>query len=103
MEGPPQNNQYHPNLHPAQIYEAIGAGLILWFFWPSRIAKKFMPGTIFLQFIAASAFARLFFEVFRGDSLVTVYNLRWAQIIAWLIAAAFWGLHQLNQEKVKQE
>lgn len=90
--------------HPAQIYEMLGAGLILWFFWPSRILKKFNAGTIFMQFIAVSAIARLFFEVFRGDSLITVYNLRWAQIIAWLIiAAAFWGHQQLNQEKVKQE
>ena len=88
--------------HPTQIYEAIGAGVILWFFWPSRISEKTISGTIILQFIAATAFARLFFELFRGDSLVIIYNLRWAQIISWVIvAAALWGHQQLIKIKVK--
>jgi phosphatidylglycerol:prolipoprotein diacylglycerol transferase len=77
--------------HPVQVYEALGAGLILWAVWPSRSSDTF-PGAQFLQFTAYSALARLFFEGFRGNSLVvTTLNLRAPQLIAWiLLTAALW-------------
>ncbi len=91
------------NRHPVQIYEALGAGVILWVFWPSRLPKSSTPGIYFLQFLTVSVFARLFFEVFRGDSLISMYNLRWAQVIAWFILAfAFWAQYQLTRKKVIQ-
>lgn len=89
--------------HPVQIYEAIGAGLILWAFWPAKVGKRAVPGTYFLQFTAASALARLFFEGFRGSSPVTVLDLRLYQLAAWFVlAAAFWGLARLTQPAGKE-
>ncbi len=90
--------------HPVQIYEAIGAILILWFFWPSKISVKRTSGAIFLQFIVITAFARVFFEVFRGDSLITVYNLRTAQLLAWVIMAiGIWGFTQISRKRVNKK
>jgi len=86
--------------HPSQIYEALAAGIILWFLWPGRLKGKPKPGTIFLQFMAYSAIARLFFEAFRGNSLVTTNNLRVMQIAAWVVLAlALWGLSSLMKEQ----
>lgn len=85
--------------HPSQIYEVVGAGLILWYLWPGRQEGKSQPGTIFLQFIAASAISRLFFEAFRGSSPVISYNIRVVQIYAWFIlAASLWGLSRITQD-----
>lgn len=85
--------------HPSQIYEAAGAGLILWYLWPGRKAVKREPGIIFLQFSALSALSRLFFEAFRGSSLVILDNIRVVQIYAWLIlAASLWGLSRITQD-----
>jgi prolipoprotein diacylglyceryltransferase len=50
-----------------------------------------------MQFVALSAISRLFFEAFRGDSLVTVNNLRVAQIIAWMVLAmSLWSIFRLR-------
>ena len=59
------------------VYEAAAAGLILWLVWPSRQSNQ-SPGLYFLQFLAYTAFARLFFEGFRGSSPITLFNLRQA-------------------------
>ena len=92
------------NRHPAQVYEALGAIGILWFLWPTKIHAKRISGAIFLQFVILSGFARLFFEVFRGDSLITVYNLRTAQIIAWLILViGIWGYSQITNKRIEKK
>ena len=91
--------------HPTQIYETLGAGLILWCLWPGRLKSNLKPGIIFMQFVALSAISRLFFEAFRGDSLVTANNLRVAQIIAWMVLAlSLWGIFRLlwNQRPSKK-
>ena len=81
--------------HPVQLYEALAAALILWAIWPGRLEKSSFGGSIFLQFAGFSALARLFFEAFRGGSVVfTPLNLRTAQVIAWLVLAAVaWLYH----------
>lgn len=77
--------------HPSQLYEALAAGVILYLLWPARQPKKTIPGTTIIQFAAYSAAARLVLEAFRGSSALTFFNLRSAQVNAWLImAAAFW-------------
>lgn len=76
--------------HAAQVYEILGAVVILGVIWPGR--KKYMSsGLYFLNFILLSAAMRLFLEAFRGDSPTFVWGLRVAQLIAWLIlATGFW-------------
>jgi prolipoprotein diacylglyceryl transferase len=81
--------------HPVQLYEAAAAGLILWGIWPAKPSKSTFPGSAFLQFTAFSAVSRLFFEAFRGSSVVfTSLNLRTAQVIAWVVLAAAVWLYQ---------
>jgi len=82
--------------HPVQVYEALAAGLILWLLWPAKLDAKAKPGVYFLQFVAASALARLVFEGLRGSSPVTVLNLRVYQLAAWgVLASALWGLSRI--------
>ena len=84
--------------HPVQVYEAFAAGLILWLLWPGKTRQGAAPGVYFLQFAAASALARLFFEGLRGSSPVTVLDLRVYQLAAWVVlAAALWGLAQRSK------
>lgn len=76
--------------HPVQIYNALAALLILIYIrYRTRnhphLAQS--PGQTFLTFIALSSFSRIFLETFRGDSLTTLYNLRIAQIIAFILLA----------------
>jgi prolipoprotein diacylglyceryltransferase len=81
--------------HPVQLYEALGGAVILWAFWPGKPVKSLFAGSIFLQFVGFSALARLFFEAFRGNSVVfTPLDLRSSQVIAWLVlTAAVWLYH----------
>lgn len=81
--------------HPAQIYELLGASLILWLLWPTRQLKDENPGVAFMQFVVYTALARLFFEGFRGNSLVLFANIRAAQVGAWLVLAI--GMYYLNE------
>ena len=93
-------NLWGETRHPTQIYEALAAGVILWQMWPGRGKGQSKPGVVFLQFISYSAMARLFLEAFRGDSLVTVFNLRVVQLIALsILALSMWGLYFLNKDK----
>lgn len=83
--------------HPVQIYEALGAGAILYALWPGKY-RLTKPGMYFFTFIGYSAFARLFFEGFRGSSAVTFLNLRVAQIAALaVLAAVLWQVNRLRQ------
>ena len=85
--------------HPVQIYEAVGAAVILWAVWPARIMQPQTPGAAFLQFAAYTAFARLIFEAFRGSSQVLFLDIRIMQLAAWaVLAAALWGLYQLKTQ-----
>jgi len=89
--------------HPVQIYEAVGAALILWAVWPGRVRSTAFPGAVFLQFSAYSALARLFFEGFRGSSLaITALDLRAAQLAAWIVLAAVLWLYQ-SRRSVQEE
>ena len=80
------------NRHPSQIYEILAASIILISLWPGKgpLYKKITnpSGLYFLSFIAASAFARLFLEAFRGDSQIILAGIRQAQVFAWLVLAA---------------
>jgi phosphatidylglycerol:prolipoprotein diacylglycerol transferase len=79
--------------HPVQLYAVVLAGSILWLSWPTRQDADWPAGVVFLRFLAYSSAARLFLEAFRGDSQLTLYNIRTAQLAAWLVlAAALWGI-----------
>jgi len=83
---------------PTQLFEILGALVILFVVWPgSRIAVGQPSGSAFLIFLASTSGARLFLEAFRGDSIIIVDGLRVAQIIAWMILAiSLWGLIRIN-------
>jgi phosphatidylglycerol---prolipoprotein diacylglyceryl transferase len=84
--------------HPSQVYEVIAASAILFIVW--RQSRKNLPaGTIFLQFVALSAGARLFLEAFRGDSVLALGTIRVAQAIAWLIMACALILLEIRKER----
>jgi prolipoprotein diacylglyceryltransferase len=82
--------------HPSQIYELIGALLVLGVTWRTR-ARGLFPGFNFLLVVALSAAARVFLEAFRGDSLVLPGGWRAAQVLglvvlaACLVAMRYWG------------
>lgn len=83
--------------HPVQLYEAAAAGLIIWLFWPGK-PEQAITGLRFFHFLGYTSLARLFFEAFRGSSPILFFDLRTAQIIAWiLLAGSLWGIHKLKQ------
>jgi len=86
--------------HPAQIYEIVGAALVLLAIWPGRgILLSDQPGTTFLTFLALTAALRIFLEAFRGDSTLLLNGLRSAQIAAWLVLAiSLWALGKRRGE-----
>jgi len=71
--------------HPSQIYESLAALLILGLLWFQKADSR--PGVHFLTFAALTSGARLFLEAFRGDSTLTIGNLRLAQVLAWIVLA----------------
>lgn len=71
--------------HPSQIYEWIGALIVLGV-WRRLRGRPSFPGFAFLLVVALSATARIFLEAFRGDSLLTVGGIRSAQL---------WGMASL--------
>jgi prolipoprotein diacylglyceryltransferase len=85
--------------HPAQVYQTLAAVALLVIFWPAR--QRFMvwkPGVYFLAFLASSAAVRLFLETFRGDSTLTAYGLRTAQLFAWVILAiSLFALYRIHR------
>lgn len=87
--------------HPTQVYEAISAGLILYLLWPTQQNKARLSGSDILRFIMFSAGARLFFEGFHGNSATLIFDMRTAQILAWMILAlALWGYANIHKDKV---
>lgn len=83
--------------HPAQMYEILAAGLLLWMFWPTgKIAhrlRSLAPGLNFWSFTALTALSRLFLEAWRGDSEIIMGGLRLAQLAAWLVLAfSLWAI-----------
>jgi phosphatidylglycerol:prolipoprotein diacylglycerol transferase len=73
--------------HPSQVYEILGASLILLIVY--RIQKlNWAAGLNTLSFIALTAFLRLFLEAFRGDSILIFAGIRQAQLISLLILLA---------------
>jgi phosphatidylglycerol:prolipoprotein diacylglycerol transferase len=76
--------------HPVQLYNALVAIFILVYVRHLALGHQHLeqfPGRTFLIFIALSSFSRVFLEAFRGDSLTTLYNLRIAQILAFILLA----------------
>ncbi|HEX9438316.1 MAG TPA: prolipoprotein diacylglyceryl transferase family protein [Roseiflexaceae bacterium] len=72
--------------HPSQVYEIVGALIVLGAWWRLRGRRPF-DGFGFLLVVALSAAARLFLEAFRGDSALIAGGLRAAQVGALLILA----------------
>lgn len=70
--------------HPSQIYEILGAGIILLLML--RLQRyRWLAGFQALIFIVLSAAARLFLEAFRGDSIILFGGLRQAQLASLVI------------------
>ncbi len=72
--------------HPSQFYELFGALIVLGAWWQLRL-KLLGAGSAFLLVAGLSAFAALFLEAFRGDSLITIGGLRTIQLWALVILA----------------
>jgi phosphatidylglycerol:prolipoprotein diacylglycerol transferase len=83
--------------HPTQIYQLIAALIIFGSIW---FGKRDSPaGSNFLLFAALTAGARLFLEAFRGDSTLIFGDLRFAQVIAWVVLAAVFFLNEMLQRE----
>lgn len=73
--------------HPSQVYELVGALIVLGVWWRVRGQGAF-AGFNFLLVVALSAGARVFLEAFRGDSLlVSGVSLRAAQVEGLIVLA----------------
>lgn len=73
--------------HPTQVYEILGAALILsYVLWAQR--RRWLPGMLALSFVALSAALRLFLEAFHGDSVLIFSGLRQAQLLSLAILLA---------------
>jgi prolipoprotein diacylglyceryltransferase len=86
--------------HPTQIYETLIAlgvfALVL-----KRPLGQPGQGISFLLVAALSAFARLFLEAFRGDSLIWTGGFRAAQVTnLFVLAACFWLMKTWSQAAV---
>lgn len=83
--------------HPTQVYEILGALLILIYFWPgSRRVNYDYLGEYFLRFAASYAALRLLVEAFRADSAQFVAGIRVDQLLAMLVlVASVWMLGRL--------
>jgi prolipoprotein diacylglyceryltransferase len=88
--------------HPTQIYETVGAALILTLvLLRFRLADPVdLPhpgsGRLFLKFVVLSAGLRIFLEMFRGDGSLLFNQFRAAQVVAWMILAI--GLYLLGKK-----
>lgn len=87
-------NEYR---HPSQVYEVLGALLILGIILKRPLEGQ-GSGLNFLLLVALSAGARLVLEAFRGDSLVWAGGLRAAQVVALLILlGTMWLMYRWAQ------
>lgn len=75
------------NRHPSQVYEILVALLVFFTLLRLRLSASF-EGFLFLVFVAFSAWARLFLEAFRGDSVIVFGVLRSAQLVSLLVLLA---------------
>lgn len=86
-------NEYR---HPSQAYETLTALII----FGMTQTYRWLPGSgvTFLRVIALSAFARIFLEAFRGDSLIWPGGFRAAQVISLIVLAiALWMVRSWSQ------
>lgn len=83
--------------HPTQIYEIIFAITILLITLQSNLVlKSYIPGTVFLLFIAFTAASHIIIMTFQGDVELIAIGIRRDQLFAWVILAiALWGLGKL--------
>jgi phosphatidylglycerol---prolipoprotein diacylglyceryl transferase len=90
--------------HPSQVYEAIaGLAILAVVLFRQRAVVSQRAGLSFLVFLALTAAARLFLEVFRGDSVLLPNGWRVMQINAWLLlAACLWLIYRRGQPGVRQ-
>jgi phosphatidylglycerol---prolipoprotein diacylglyceryl transferase len=72
--------------HPSQVYEIIGALVVLAIWRWSRVRHPF-DGFSILLVVALSAVARVFLEAFRGDSWIVAGGLRGAQLVGLAVLA----------------
>lgn len=85
--------------HPSQIYETIAAALIFLVIQRLKSRSPF-PGFIFTLWILLTSIGRLFFEAFRGDSLLIFDGLRSAQVVSLVFAVgAMLGFHLLARRQ----
>lgn len=74
--------------HPVQLLEALAAALIAFGIWPrAGSAAALPPGLRFVIFLGATALARLWLELLRGDGGLVFGGLRQAQVTAWVVLA----------------
>jgi prolipoprotein diacylglyceryl transferase len=73
--------------HPSQVYEILGAALIMVFVFRTQ-KLSWADGLHALSFVALTAAMRLFLEAFRGDSVLIFTGLRQVQLISLLILMA---------------
>ena len=75
------------NRHPSQVYEILGAGLILLIVVRTQ-QHRWVSGMHALLFIGLSAAMRLFLEAFRGDSVLLLAGIRQAQVVSLAVLLA---------------
>ncbi len=86
--------------HPSQIYEILGAIMILLTLWRIRSLSTF-PGFLILSLVGLSATSRLLLEAYRGDSVVILSTIRSAQVVSLIILLASLGaLHLLARRRL---
>ena len=89
------------NRHPTQIYTMLAALVTLNLIWPPKQSAKSQAGIGFITFIALTAGYTLFFEAFRGDSVLIFDGIRSTQLIALIVlAGAFWILDRKLRKDV---
>lgn len=84
--------------HPSQVYEILAAGCVL-IVVQQWGRQSTYTGVTFLVWVALTASSRLFLEAFRGDSVLLVWGIRSAQVVALgVLLAALAGLRWLTGE-----
>jgi phosphatidylglycerol:prolipoprotein diacylglycerol transferase len=86
--------------HPTQVYEILGALLILILIWPGRkLVQRLQDGGVFLRFTVLYAVLYLLVDAFRADSAVILGGFRLGQITAmFVLVASVWFMGRLPDE-----
>jgi prolipoprotein diacylglyceryltransferase len=83
--------------HPSQVYETLGAAILLGI--TLRLGGARSPGMIFLPFAALTAAMHLFLETFRADRALWL-GVRQAQLVAWAaLAIIFWLMWRQHERR----